>query len=511
MKTVFAFLISYICFSASQAQTTYLDSTFGVDGKTQTYIKGYQRYTNVKTSMALQADGKILVAADSNLLRYNSDGSLDTSFNYTGKVFMSHTIANAVAVQSDQKILVAGNGDSVNNTFFVCLRFNPNGSIDTSFNGGKTKTYFIGFKNVFCNSIGIQDNGRILLGGDIYYSYALARYLPNGKIDTSFGIMGQDTISYDPISYGNFYVTRKPKILLQKDKKIVMVGGGELWNDPQYFIWQIFLVRFDSSGNRDVNFNSNARKNGTERYCKFYSAVMQNDDRLILTGTNENDAGHFLYRNDTDGTLDTSYAKKSFTAPKGFNLDDRDLSSDLIIQRDGKILTAMSHNTTKTLKEDFTLLRLTPNGELDSTFDSTGIISTDFNNDDDYLSSMIAQKDNKIILAGHTDSAISLARYFNVGITSGTINFSQQKQNPLTFPNPIHDEAMLQYTLEKEERISINAYDINGRIAKTILSNQAQSAGIQKQQMNLADLKSGTYIICISNGDGNMEVKIVKE
>jgi uncharacterized delta-60 repeat protein len=122
-----------------------LDITFDGDGKVTTDF-GSNLYDRAN-SIAIQSDGKIVVAGESSngsnpdfaLARYNSDGSLDTAFDGDGKVTTAvgsfDDYANSVAIQSDGKIVVAGSSYNGSNTHFALSRYNSDGSLDTTFDG----------------------------------------------------------------------------------------------------------------------------------------------------------------------------------------------------------------------------------------------------------------------------------------------------------------------------------------------------------------------------------------
>src|SRR5262249_6508072 len=129
-----------------------------------------------------------------------SGGALDTTFGQGGAVLthfgaFNNDQAQAIAVQSDGKIVVVGSGGSTGNDFEV-VRYNPNGSLDTSFgSGGKVTTDFAG-RGDAAQAVVIQSDGKIVVVGSAYMGsttgtdFALARYNSNGSLDTSFGIGG---------------------------------------------------------------------------------------------------------------------------------------------------------------------------------------------------------------------------------------------------------------------------------------------------------------------------------
>lgn len=186
-----------------------LDTTFNATGKVTTAIgvdddEGY--------SMSLQSDGKIVVGGSSfiggrwvfALVRYNANGSLDTTFNGTGKVTTAigsdHDYGRSVAIQSDGKIILAGSSRRPDSGLdFALVRYNTNGSLDTTFNAaGKVTTAFVGGVGIY-QSVAIQNNGKILLAGYMQNSgtpntdFATARYNTDGSLDTFFGGTGKVT------------------------------------------------------------------------------------------------------------------------------------------------------------------------------------------------------------------------------------------------------------------------------------------------------------------------------
>jgi len=169
-----------------------LDPTFGAGGKVTTFVGSSNSYAN---AMAVQPDGKIVVAGVPLLTRYNSDGTLDTSFGTNGIVTNSGLAGGSdLVIQPDGKILVVGGGGGRPNTSFHVARFNSNGSPDTSF-GTNGIAIPLTFQNpnlensVSGNSIALGPNGKILVAGDFFTEetriwYFLASLNSNGSLDT---------------------------------------------------------------------------------------------------------------------------------------------------------------------------------------------------------------------------------------------------------------------------------------------------------------------------------------
>jgi uncharacterized delta-60 repeat protein len=148
-----------------------LDPSFGRGGVVTTDFDDYDS----ATSVAIQPDGKIVVGGNA-LVRYDSDGSLDPSFGNGGAIANhSGSFAEAVALQPDGKIVVA-DGNSL-------LRYEPNGKLDLSFGTGGVVS-----PNLGVNTITLQPDGKIVIMVRRYS--ALVRYDSDGKLDSSFGRVG---------------------------------------------------------------------------------------------------------------------------------------------------------------------------------------------------------------------------------------------------------------------------------------------------------------------------------
>jgi len=184
-----------------------LDPTFGVGGKVTTAVTDY---INQGGSVALQGDGRIVVAgmvsertgtagSDFAVLRYNANGSLDTTFGKQGTTRIEFSkdafdTANAVAVQGDGRIVVMGETFAQNgpNSDFGVARFNTDGSLDPTFGASGKVTTDFGNGYDYGWALAIQGDGRIVAVGRTdpqqgFPGFAVARYNPNGALDTTFG------------------------------------------------------------------------------------------------------------------------------------------------------------------------------------------------------------------------------------------------------------------------------------------------------------------------------------
>lgn len=190
-----------------------LDNTFSGDGK-QSIAFGVGRLDEGR-QVAIQPDGKIVVTGKScesdytnchfALARLHANGSLDTSFNNTGKQITSFGASEAprgMALQNDGKIVLAGLKDTGTTKYFALARYNSDGSLDKTFAGtGKKITNFSGNANPdSATALRIQPDGKIVVCGDVFNGtsndIALARYNGNGALDTTFSVDGKSIVDF---------------------------------------------------------------------------------------------------------------------------------------------------------------------------------------------------------------------------------------------------------------------------------------------------------------------------
>lgn len=239
-----------------------LDPSFGGNGKVTT------RFTpglTVAHAVALQSDGKIVAAGSAGfaqfaLVRYETDGSLDTSFGENGRVLTDLTggddIAFGIAIQPDGKVLVAGRAAGARGRFAL-VRYIEDGSLDPSFGGdGKVLVNFTS-RDDAARDLAIQANGRIVVagyaGGRRSSRFALARFMPDGTLDTSFSDNGKVVTRF----------TRGQDLVLgiasQSDRRIVAAGhaGGTRSSPGNH---RFAVARYRPNGTLDRTFGSNGKQ-----------------------------------------------------------------------------------------------------------------------------------------------------------------------------------------------------------------------------------------------------------
>lgn len=198
-----------------------LDATFGYLGTT-TFLIGSD--SNALSVAIQNIDQKIIVAGISGLAgavtRLNTNGSIDTSFGYLGTTtiaFNNGFTCYSAAIQNDHKIVVAGDTQIGATAYFGVTRLNTDGSLDTSFGSNGSTTFF---PNAACLSVAIQDDQKIVVAGATTDTnkLAIARLNPDGSLDTIFGSGGTAIITI-----GSQYVSGF-KLCIQDDGKLIVSG-----------------------------------------------------------------------------------------------------------------------------------------------------------------------------------------------------------------------------------------------------------------------------------------------
>ncbi|MGE0538415.1 MAG: hypothetical protein AB7O68_25860 [Pirellulales bacterium] len=361
-----------------------LDTLFSGDGKQSVSFGSFDH----ATSVAVQADGKIVVAGytgtganlDFAVTRLNADGSLDSSFDgdgkWTGAFGSAQDIAYSVVVQPDGKILVAGLTSNGSNYDFALVRLNANGSLDTSFDGDGKATQALGSGDDIAYAVGLQADGKIVLAGSSYHGnddFAAVRYNTNGSLDTSFDGDGRVWVGIGSAA------DEARALAIQSDGKLVLAGKSNIGGSNQFS-----LVRLDANGSLDSSFDGDGKLttavSGSTDVAN--GLVIQPDNKLVAAGYSRL-SGHSrvaLARYNTDGSLDDGSATDStpsdkfandgaFTTSLHSNSDEE--AFDAVLQPDGKLVvvgTTLSAASDINALNDFLIIRFEVDGSLDRSF-----------------------------------------------------------------------------------------------------------------------------------------------
>lgn len=401
---------------AGQAAEGDLDVTFGGDGKVTT---GFE-YSASIADVAMQSDGRIVAVGwtgtldhfDFAVVRYQLNGILDTSFGNGGKVTLDFPTdhddaANAVAIQSDGKIVVAGESvyTFLLNVRFAIARYTTNGSLDSTFGvGGKIITDFGQASWDGIRDLAIQTDGKLVAVGSTYSDstggdFAIVRYDSQGNLDPSFGVGGIVTTDLTGVS------DSANAVALQNDGKILVAG---LTANSQ----KIGIIRYNPNGSVDSSFGSYGQLttdipdniDGSDVHM-----ALQSDGKIVLSVCGygpEYVEDSFLMRYNKNGILDTTFGNDGIV---NVDFTNQNEIHGIAVQPDSKILIA---GWGFTQSYDFLLARYFPTGVLDLSFGSNGYITTDFANlSNDGTNTIEIENDQKILLAGGSAGDFALARY----------------------------------------------------------------------------------------------------
>ncbi|SFQ30723.1 T9SS type A sorting domain-containing protein [Parafilimonas terrae] len=333
-------------------------------------------------------------------------GTLDNTFNDSGKVLnYGFGIVRATAIQSDGKILIAGETTLTDDTMdaFAIARYLPDGKIDESFGEkGILKSPwpdppgedFISLSGIY--NLVLLKSGKILAGGYGgglklgYPSPILAQYLPDGSPDLSFGKNGLVGVNF---SVGHGVTARGMGVM--EDGRIVQAGSDQSQNTT--------VLRYMPDGSLDntfgVNGISNVYLSGVDN---INCLVLQPDGKIIVGGsyfTDRNSSANFLIaRFKTDGTLDSSFGYN------GKRIIDYNNSTDVLyslaLQPDGKILASGRVAPAGITTSSMCVVRFNPNGFYDSSFGNNGIALANFDAYNSGSNDVALQQDGKITACG---------------------------------------------------------------------------------------------------------------
>jgi uncharacterized delta-60 repeat protein len=342
--------------------------------------------TNSTNGVAVQTDGKVVAVGGSytfipnattevaQVLRYNADGSLDTTFDGDGIVttaISGTTLGNSsmfwdVVIQPDGKIVAAGSTSAGVDQDFAVVRYNANGSLDTTFGtGGIVKTDF-GTSGDSASGIALAPDGKIVVSGSNANDVmVIARYNTNGALDPTFDGDGKLTL------VGG----RLREIALQADGKIVVVGSPEGSGAT-------LVLRFNTNGTSDTTFDGDGR--AEFNVISNGNAIALLGDGKIFIGGNAGDAGgrsdFGVARLNANGSLDTTFdgdgvAQVNFGYSAFGESFTTDSVNDIALQPNGKIIAVgyvQSNQFTGSAPTHTGIVRFNQNGSLDTTFGNGG-------------------------------------------------------------------------------------------------------------------------------------------
>jgi uncharacterized delta-60 repeat protein len=383
------------------------DLSFGNGGKV---VYRFNDREDTFQGVVIQPDGKIVVAGDNGaarliVLRYHPNGSLDTSFA-TGGILtlppLSGAVCESLALQADGKIVLAGlvNVTSGNSGFLV-IRVNQNGTLDTTFDGDGFLTTDLTNRQDIANDIDIQADGKIVVAGSTgglskdAGNIGVVRYNTNGTLDTSFD--GDGIV----ITTIGSYVSRGYAVKLQTDGKIVVSASC---NAPFLTETNLAVVRYLTNGALDSSFGSGGvslTPLGGQQF-QFGDLEIQSDNKIVVLGSvglNTTFVYDFsVFRFFSNGAPDMNFGTNG---RKVIDSGDTNSAQALELQTDGKIL-AVGHSWVQGNSLDILVARLNTDGSFDSGYGTNGKVYTQVGVPpaSDYGWDAALQPDGKLIVVG---------------------------------------------------------------------------------------------------------------
>ena len=388
----------------------------------------------IQPDQKILAVGSVNIAGnlDFAVIRYLPDGTLDPDFGENGVVRVDFNsgddACHAIALQPDGKIVLAGVTQLNNLADFAVARINVDGSLDSTFGVAGKVISALSEDYDFANAVAVQTDGKIIAAGRVNYpgfsssDFAMIRYTEGGAVDSAFGVNG--------IVITNIHEEDEVQgIVLQPAGKIVLAGFASISAKGDYA-----MVRYLEDGSEDKSFGIGGRVitdlEGTGN-SDFETCVISDKDGKIVLGGSANynpiqgtsDVG--IVRYDQDGHLDQGFGQQGIYI---LQLGGNSQLEAIAQQPDRKYVFAGKSDAIG-FKNQWLLGRIKNEGGLDTIFGDQGIVVTDMaGNTNEVANSIAVQNDSRIVVGGipgdFTKYDFTLARYIadfliNVNIESG--------------------------------------------------------------------------------------------
>lgn len=505
MKRINCMFFLLTAFAALNAQNGSLDASFGNNG---IVVIDVGNSNNSARSMVIQPDGKILMAGFSttsinlfNVIRLNPDGSLDDSFGTNGvatTTLASTSIASSIALQQDGKIIAGGHTWGGISNGFALIRYNSDGSLDTSFgNSGVTTTHLFG-KDVIGKSLAIQADGKIILAGYSYTifndndDFALARYHPDGSIDQTFGTNG--------VVFTSFGVNRDwiNSIALQSDGKIV--AGGFSSN-------RMAMARYLTDGSLDPTFGTNGLVLNiiANTSQTFINGLALSQDGIYACGFSTDSTNNStIVKYDYDGNISPDFGVDGILIN---NLAPQDSYKDIKIKGDKFIVGGTATNNSMV---SFTLSQFDLSGNPVTSFGTNGVFMVSPSSSFNQLEAIAIQEDGKILATGFCQEFpydIGVVRVISNTLLS--VDDAHPESTTIVYPNPTSDFILLKSS-QSEVFTDLKLSDATGKVL-TITKNAPIDSNEGELRIDMQHYPSGIYLLTAHNGKFTIMHKVVKQ
>lgn len=516
MKTTLLFISMLAgCFAFAQPGT--LDTTFGISGYSMLSLGAegddIQKIL-IQPDNKILSVGTSYIAPNTSaiaLTRHNADGTLDISFNstVTPAGTGSSTHGKDIALQSDGKILITGYCFNTDSHYdMLLMRFNSNGLLDSSFGTGGKVMLDVG--NIggsdYMYAITVLPDGKIIAVGQAQTleqsSIPVAvKFNANGTLDTSFGTNGILWIDFAP--FYNFPVAAwmpfASNVIILQDGNILVSGrAGEGYSD-------LAFAKLNANGNFDASFGTDGKAIFSGPVFHDKNLIEQPDGKILIMakGTIAPDQGAVLYhvivRLNSNGSPDIAFGTngKLFIAPS-----QTPYCGAIALEQNGKILAI--DNPDPFVNDNLLMTRFKADGTLDTTFGINGSYSQDFPQLNYYIPQDLKILADGKILAGvsinlDSNADMGLMR-FNGGETAG-INEKAMDIFSI-YPNPTTNIL----NISNPENIILDGIDIIDITGKTVLQQTDNLS-----QIDVQNLSPGMYFLQLTSGEKEYRHKFIKQ
>lgn len=482
----------------------------GVPGNNQAYDSALQadgKIIIVGNSNSYLDGSSFLVA------RYLPNGALDTTFGtggYVTTLFGNHCTAQSIVLQKDGKIVVAGStyvpSQNVVYSDIMIVRYNENGTLDTSFDIDGIKIETLDYPQ-FVNALLIQADGKMVVGGAFesvedpgYSTFGLARFNTNGSLDQTYGTNG---FVFTPDLMRGEILDMK----FTDNENIIAVGRNNFGLD-------CVIAKYGSNGEIIKSFGPNGTGRIEEDYrqiSQLNKCVISKNNDIYIGGSSFDGVKYcgFISKYSANGVADTSFGVNGKIL-RDFGTNIASFATDITIDHNNDLL--VGYGVGLTSDYNFGIESYSLSGVLNASFGKNGYFTTNFGPGHDYFQTMLVQPDNKIVMSGNKGGFV-ITRINNTATLLSTIDFSKKANEITISPNPVNEYPSLTLQLEESANLTVDLYDVKGVLISNLVRNKNYSEGSSTEELDLSgkNLSKGIYFLKI-NGDGKVAktIKIVK-
>lgn len=508
-------LLSVMTISAQEGG---LDTSFGTGGKvTTSFNTGADKAYGVALQsdgkiVVVGYTFSSIFGNDFACARYNTNGSIDTTFGTNGLMTYdlqlgSDDKAYSVDIQLDGKIVIAGYSDNGSDKAGAVIRINSDGTLDTTFDtDGKVFTNFTIYNNTArADEFKVvkihQITGNIVVGGTCVFNSdesrgIFARYTSTGALDTTFGTGGRLIDLPFPESNSNGFTFVIEDLELKSNGKITAVGWSDVPGNSSLLYSRQYVCRLNSNGTLDTTFSSDGYSSNsfTTSDNKTYSLVLKADDSFLFSGSSRwsaTDYKHYYGSVTAAGTV-------AVQGSVDFSSSTIDMCYGMGLNSNDKILLAGSAINATATTSTFALSRINTDYTIDATFGTAGKTTTTFGtNLENEAYDMIIQPDQRIILVGYSGNDFAIARYIG---DSANLGLAETNQNKVSiYPVPALNSLTITSGKPFEQNTSYKIYDMNGR---EIMNGQLLS---DQNSIAVENLSRGIYMLKIAGIEKGMK------